>query len=198
MSKYICFLFFLLPITGWGQEAVATHLAQAKTAHADGNVQDARFELQQALSELDILISQEILAMLPTEIGNMQANTEEDAYVGNAMGFAGIFIDRYYQNDDQSQQLKVTLVSDSPLLSSLNAFLNNALVARMSGKKVIRIEGYKAIIEQVENSDPVAFNVQIPFSQSLLTLEFEGFEDQDDIEKYSRQIPVKDIVKIAQ
>ena len=197
MKKYI-FLFLFLPSFGFCQDALGGHISTAKSEHASGNLQEARFELEQALSELDILISKEILALLPTQIGEMTANETEDQYVGNALGFSGIFIERNYTSANGEQTLKISLINDSPLLASISGFLNNSLIARMSGKKVIKVEGYKAIIEQVEGAEPVSFDVQIPFSNSLLTLNFVGIDDQNDIIGYTKQIPVKSIVQLAQ
>ena len=139
-----------------------------------------------------------ILNLLPAQIGEMTANETEDQYVGNAIGFSGIFIERNYTAVNADQSLKISLINDSPLLTSINGFLNNSLIARISGKKVIKVEGYKVIIEQLEDTAPISFDVQIPFNSSLLTLNFVGIDNQRKIIEYTKQIPIKSIIQLAQ
>ena len=50
---------------------------------------------------------------------------------------------------------------------------------RTNTAKSIKIDGYKGMFEMVEGSDPVEHNVNIPFNQSLLSLQYIGIAESN-------------------
>lgn len=199
MKRHIFILIMsILPTLLFCQDEVIAHLQTAESEYKAGNLQEARFELQQSLAELDVLVAKAILEKLPLSVGDLQAKRETDSYAGNTLGFTGLFVERTYESADGTQSLRSTIFTNSALLGSLNGFLSNPMLASMSGRKVVKINGYKASLEQMEGSDPVTFEIQLPFNQSVWTLHFEGISDQNKVTGLANQLPVKDIVQIAQ
>jgi hypothetical protein len=64
--------------------------------------------------------------------------------------------------------------------------------------KIIKISGYKALVEKVSGSNErVDYQVQLPLNSSLITLRAPG-ASQDDLVKMANTLPVSDIAKMLQ
>jgi hypothetical protein len=189
---------FILPSLLFCQDELTAHLQNAETEYKAGNLQEARFELEQSLAELDILVAKAILEKLPLSVENLNADPAMDEFAGSTLGFTGLFVERTYISADGTQTLRSTILTNPALLGSLNGFLSNPLIASMSGRKVVKINGYKASLERIEGSDPVTFEIQLPFNQSIWTFHFEGIDDQNKVTGLAGKLPVKDVIAIAQ
>jgi len=198
MKKVILFIFFLASIFSiQAQDQLDTHLAEAKTNYTAGNLEDARFALQQSLNELYVVISKQILETLPETLGDTKAQSDGDQYNGAAMGYNGVFIDRTYADAAQKKVIDISLVHDSPLMSSIGSFLASPIMNLASGRKSMKIDGYKSALETSE-SDPKTYTIYIPFSQSLITLTFNGYDSETEVIGLANQLPIKEVVEVAQ
>lgn len=198
MKNIYLTLFFLgFTFLAVAQNEAATHLAEAKTNYASRDLDGTRFALQQSLNELYVLIGKKILAELPTTIGDAKALSEGDQYNGMALGYSSIYIDRTYQSDDKKKNINLSLINDSPMLGALNMFLSNPMLNMMSGKKMIKIDGYKCALEASE-STPVTYTLYVPFSQSLLTLTFDGYDNENQVTTLAKQVPIGKIIALAE
>ena len=173
-------------------------LDEALSAYNSGSLDDARFALEQALQEIDIAIGQEILAMLPTEMNSVPVKTELDDVNGYGLGFAGVYVNRYYGNENQS--VEVEIITDSPLLASLNALLAMPFIGTADpNKKRVKVDGYKALLEKSEGQNGImSYTIQVPFNQSLLTFTCDGFADDDQVLGMADKISVTNIAKLVQ
>ena len=128
----------------------------------------------------------------------MQAREQEDNVVGTNLGFAGLFVDRYY--GAEAQTANVQIIGDSPLMAGLNAML--ALPAVMTAgdqnQKRVKIDGYKSMLQKEETQDgSEAYNLQIPANSTLITLNCKGCSENQVI-SMANTIPISQIVKLAQ
>src|SRR6476661_7426447 len=121
-------------------------LADARTAYKAGKLDDARFAMQQMLQDLDMITGKEVLKLLPVTMQGQNANKAKDAVTG-ASGFAGVIIHRDYGIADKNIALEI--ITNSPLLGALNTLLALPFVANTGDQKVIRINGYKALVQKV-------------------------------------------------
>jgi hypothetical protein len=65
-------------------------------------------------------------------------------------------------------------------------------------QKRIKIEGYKALLTRnADNEGTVSYDLQMPFSGSLLTFQCTGIEDENEVIGMANSIPVDEIVTIA-
>ena len=178
-------------------QEVTAQLDEAQSSYKSENLEDARFALQGALNGINQAIGKEILAILPDEINGMAANASGDDVTGINTGFAGLFISRSYADENRSASIEI--VSDSPLLAGINTIL--AMPGFMTGdenQKRIKIEGYKALLTRdVDSEGRVSYDLQMPFSGSLLTFQCEGVEDENEVIGMANRIPVDEIVSIA-
>lgn len=163
------------------------NIQTARQAYTSGNLENSRFAMQQGLQELDILSGKETLKILPATLGTLNANTAEDQ-VNSAVGFAGAVIHRVYQTGDASATMEI--ISNSPLIGSINAILSIPFIGTGSGgdRKVIKIDGYKALIQKGSETDKVSYDVQIPLGSTLITMKTENYTE--DIVKLANSIPV--------
>ena len=163
------------------------NIQTARQAYTSGNLENSRFAMQQGLQELDILSGKETLKILPATLGSLNAKTAEDQ-VNSAVGFAGAVIHRVYQAGDASATMEI--ISNSPLIGSVNAILSIPFIGTGSGgdRKVIKIDGYKALIQKGSETDKVSYDIQIPLGSTLITMKTENYTG--DIVKLASSIPV--------
>jgi hypothetical protein len=65
-------------------------------------------------------------------------------------------------------------------------------------QKVIKINGYKALVQKVSGENNTNnYEIQLPMNSSLLTLKAPGYS-QDDVIKMANTLPVADIMKMIQ
>ena len=180
----------LVAVTVMGQE-FNKHVASARTAYAAGNLEGSRFAMQQALQELDVALSKEVLKMLPQKLESLSANASADNVTG-ASGFAGMFIHREYAAGDKKASVEV--ISNSPLIASVNAILSLPFAGAASGQKVVRIAGYKALVQKDDEAGKT-FSLQLPLNSSLLTLRLEN-GTEDEVVRYAGTLPVAELAKM--
>jgi len=198
MKKLTIFLFALC----FGSFAFAqdfkADIASAKSAYSAGKLGDAHFAAEQAMQEIDMIIGKEVLKLLPQKIDSLNMNEKDDHVMAN-VGFVGATIHRSYGMNNNAS---VEIISNSPLISTLTAFLNTPILGGMmrdENTKVVKVQGYKARLEkQGENENgKTNYNLQIPFNSALLTITVNG-TTEGDILKLANSIPLQDIAKLIQ
>ena len=199
MKKMI--LFFAIIFFGGivsAQTDFKSAAANARTSYAAGKLEDAHFSLQQALEELDIIIGKEVLKLLPTQLDDLNANSKDDNVTAN-VGFIGATIHRGYGNDTKKAEIEI--ISNSPLLGTLNAFLNMPLIGGMmrdENNKTVKVQGYKARLERTDNGNgKYNYKLDVPFSSALLTFSVDN-STETEIMNMANKIPFQDITKLIQ
>jgi hypothetical protein len=178
-------------------QEVTASLDGALSSYQSGHLEDARFALQGALAGINQAIGREILAILPDEMNGMSKIETGDDVTGVNTGFAGLFISRSYAAENRNASIEI--VSDSPLLAGINTLLAMpGFMTSDENQKRIKIEGYKALLTRnTDNEGMVSYDLQMPFSGSLLTFQCSGFEDENEVIGMANKIPVDEIVAIA-
>ena len=197
MKKYfILLLIFFYAISIHAQD-FAKQIADAKTSYSAGKLADAHFSLEQAIQEIDMIVGKEVLKLLPEKMNDMEAVTSDDQVSAN-VGFVGATVHRGYGTTGS----QVEIISNSPLISSLNAFLNMPLMGglmRNSTTKVVKIQGYKSRLEKQgdnENGKP-NYQLQIPFKSALITITANGM-DEGQVTTFANSIPLDKIQALIQ
>ncbi len=198
MKKYYLVLIFILFVgnVGFSQE-FSKDIAAAKTSYTSGNLADAHFSLEQAIQELDMIVGKEVLGILPKDFNGLPANEKEDQVAAN-VGFIGATVHRQY-GDKGSE---VEIISNSPMIATLNSFLNMPLLGGMmrnSTTKVVKVNGYKSRLEKDgENTDGTSnYTLQIPLKSALITVTAKGM-DENKVLSFSNTIPIEKIATLIQ
>jgi hypothetical protein len=186
-----------LSTAGFSQD-FSKNIATAKTAYAGGNLEDARFAMQQMLNDLDMAIGKEVLKMLPTKMGASASNSANDNVTANT-GLAGVIIHRDYGAADK--KLNLDLMSNSPLVASINAILSIPFMGNSGdgSQKVIKVDGYKGMLQKTvdEETRKTDYTLQVPIGSTLLTFTAPD-TTEDEMIKMADAIPLSDITKLVQ
>ncbi|MFZ2906871.1 MAG: hypothetical protein WAZ98_11760 [Cyclobacteriaceae bacterium] len=176
-------------------------ISGAKSAYASGNLEDTRFNLENALREVDIAIGKEVMKVLPTSLGGLAYNQKDDNVTGMSSSFAGLFVHRTY-GTAEGKNANIDIVSDSPMMAGINAILAMPMIMNTGdgSQKVIKVQGYKTLLtkQSDENGQTTGYDVQTPFGNSMLTLHYDGNISEAEITKLASAIPLEKIIAIAQ
>ena len=177
---------------------VQEKLKEAQTSYSSGDLENARFALQQALQGINQAIGKDILALLPDNLGGMNKIEANDNVTGVTAGFAGLFVNRNYKGE--IKEASVQIMSDSPMIAAINAMLAMpSFINSDPNQKRIKIENYKALLtKNVNDQGVVSYNVQIPFGSSMFTFSSTGISEENEVTALLKSIPVDKIVKTAE
>ena len=196
-------ILFLSGLFVSAQNEFKKQLADARTAYTAGKLDDSRFAMQQMLYELDMITGKEVLKLLPQKMNDQNAVAKLDNVTG-ASGFLGVVIHREYGQEaaptdgSDSKNVNLEIISNSPLITSINALLSLPLIGNSGDNKVVRIAGYKALISKVDvGNNNFNYDLQLPLNNSLITLKAPGLS-QDQVIKLANTLPVQDIAKMLQ
>jgi hypothetical protein len=169
-----------------------TNIQTARQSYGSGSLEASRFAMQQALQEIDIISGKEALKILPSTLGGLNAKLTEDK-VSGAAGFAGAVIHREYEAAEK--RITVEIISNSPLISSINAILALPFIGAGSNgdQKMVKIDGYKALIQKSSDSSVPGYEIQVPMGSALITVRTENYAD--DIMNVANNIPVSLIAR---
>lgn len=201
MKKMIIAFFgmiFLLPaIVVFGQGAEA-NLKEARAAYGSGDLEAARFALQQAINEVDLVIGKEILKLLPAKLGELTFTEADDVLGAGNLGFAGLHLSRSY-GKGEPQNVELSIIADSPLMAGINAILALPAFAADPNQKRVRIGGYRGLLQKSDSgAGEVNWDLQIPFGSSLLSMSFRGISDEKTVTDMAGTIPVDQIARMIQ
>lgn len=180
-------------------QEVPALMDEAAGAYKSGNLEDARFKLQQALSGINQAIGRDILEMMPQQLGDMTTIAEEDNVTGMNTGFAGLFVSRHYKGE--VNHAEVEIMSDSPFLAGINMLLAMPIfMASDPNQKRIKIDGQKALLTKTpaQEEQLVNYDVQLVFGNTLFTFSVTGIEDENKVTAMLDKIPVRGIMAVAE
>lgn len=174
------------------------NISTAKASYASGDLENSRFAMQQALNDIDLLVGKEMLKILPAKLETLNSNVKSDNVTVNT-GFSGVVVHRDYGTD--AKRVNLDIISNSPLVASINAILSIPFVGNSSDgtQKVIKIQGYKAVMQKNVNAETntAEFTVQIPVNSTLITLTVPN-STEAEITRFANLIPVAQIAKMVQ
>jgi len=200
MKKTMIFVVLVMLITSLRLQAqeVEAKLDEAASSYRSGDLENARFALQQALQGINQAIGTEILGMLPNEIGDMTKVETSENVSGTSAGYAGLFVNREYSGENRNASLQI--ISDSPLVAGINALLSlPTFMVTNPNQKHVKISGYKALLNKsIDDTGIVSYQMQLPFGSSLLTFDCTGISDEKEVTRMLDALPMEKIVKTAQ
>jgi len=199
MKKFNLILIFLATGLITFAQDFDKNVATAKSSYASGNLQDSRFAMEQALRDLDMAIGKEILKILPTKLGSLAVVEKEDNVTGSG-SYVGLYVNRHYGADPKRGSIEI--INNSPMINSLNAILSMPIIGGMmrdENQKMVKIQGYKSILNKQVNSDTgkTNYELQIPMNNTLVTLKIDD-TNEGEITAAANAIPLAKIVQMAQ
>lgn len=180
-------------------QGFAKAMITAKTEYNAGKLEEAHFALMQAMQEIDLIVGKEVLKLLPEKMDSLAINTKADNVTSNA-GFIGCTIHRSYGMF--AKKAEITIISNSPMVSMLNTFLNSPILGGMmadANTKIVRIQGYKGRLEKSPGSSEGKndFELQLPLGSASITFKVDDCTETE-IMTLSEKIPMQPIAKLIQ
>ncbi len=193
----VLFIFVSATATGFAQD-FNKNIATARSSYSSGNLEEARFAMQQMLNDLDMAIGREVLKMLPARMGSSASNSANDNVTVNT-GLTGVIIHRDYGAAEKMYNLD--LMSNSPLVASINAILSIPFMGNSGDgtQKVIKIDGYKGMLQKSvdEQTKRTDYTLQVPIGSTLLTFTAPN-TTEDEVIRMANTIPLSQITKLVQ
>lgn len=194
---YIVFGLMFGALTTFSQD-FNKDLTTARSSYSSGNLEDARFAMQQMLNDIDVIVGKEMLKILPTKLDALDANTANDNVAVNT-GLTGVVIHRDFGKEAKTANLDI--MSNSPLIASINAILSIPFIGNSGDgtQKVVKVQGYKGVLQKSVNSETnkTDFTLQIPLNSTLITL-VANDSSEAEILKWANTIPMSQIAKLVQ
>ncbi|HEX2535486.1 MAG TPA: hypothetical protein VHK69_17200, partial [Chitinophagaceae bacterium] len=141
------------------------------------------------------ITGKEVLKLLPAKMMDQSPNSVNDN-VSGASGYFGVMIHRDY--GPETKQIELDVLGNSPMLAGINTLLSLPLIGNNADQKVIRIAGYKALVQrQSGENNTYNYEVSLPINNNLITLKAPGYS-QDEVIKMANSLPVAEIAKMMQ
>ncbi len=194
----LCGIIFLWPAIMIMGQNPETNLKEARSAYSAGDLDAARFALQQAINEVDLVIGKEIMKILPEKMGELAFAQSDDVLGAGNLGFPGLHLSRSY-GQSIAQKVELSIIADSPLLAGINAILAMPSFASDPNQKRVRIGGYRGLLQKSESgAGEVNWDLQIPFGSSLLSMNFRGIGDEKTVTDWAATVPIDKIARLIQ
>jgi hypothetical protein len=195
-------IFFIILITSFATAGVSQdfskNISSARASYEGGNLEDARFAMQQVLNDLDMAIGKEVLKLLPAKMASHNANSANDNVTANT-GLMGVMIHRDYGTEER--KIELDLMSNSPMVASINAILSIPFIGNSGDgtQKIIKVDGYKGMLQKSvdEETKRTDYTLQVPVGSTLLTLEAPNTTEEEVI-RMANSIPLSQITKMVQ
>jgi hypothetical protein len=131
-------------------------------------------------------------------MGSFSSNAANDNVNANT-GLTGVVIRREYGTGEKI--LNLDLMSNSPLVASINAILSIPFMGNSGDgtQKVIRIDGYKGMLQKTvdEETKKTDYTLQVPIGSTLLTFTAPDTSEEEVI-RMANTIPLSQITKLVQ
>jgi hypothetical protein len=179
--------------TAKAQDFKAT-LAEAKTNYNAGKLAEARFSMQQMMQQIDEKAGQEVLKAYPAELAGFKAS--DAGNVNGSSASFGVNIIRSYKIGDK--EIEIRTITNSPLVPSINAMLGASAFLGGADQKLVRISGYKALLQKSSSDTGYNYQLQIPMGNTLISLEGENGVTDTELIAAAQKLPLADINNLLQ
>jgi hypothetical protein len=144
MKQLVLVFLLWLPLTVLGDE-VEDQIAAGLREYQAHNLSAAVAELNFAVQMIQQQQTESLLQYLPGKLPGWTAvNTDQSTVPASVFG-GGSGVVRNFTREDGAG-LEISVVTESPMITGMLALFGNPMLAGMSGRKVKRIHGEKALL----------------------------------------------------
>jgi len=167
------------------QSQAEAFIKEAQEFLVKKDYKQAQLSLQDAINDINTLLAKQVAESLPAEINGLKKEGEAEVNTA-AMGMigGGMQITQHYSNPkNEDNDAEVQIIANSPLMSMMSMYLTNPSMMG-SEYKSVRVGTNRAILksETQDNGSKKIRNteVQIPLTQTLITIQANGFATEKD------------------
>lgn len=180
-----CTLAILLCLQANAQSQAEAYIKEAQEYLAKKDYKQAQLSLQDAINDINTLLAKQVAESLPAEINGLKKDGEAEVNTA-AMGLMGggmQIIQRYSNPKNEDNDAEVQIIANSPMLAAMNMYITNPGMMG-SEYKSVRVGTTRAILksETEDDGDKKVRNteIQVPLSQTLITINAKGFATEKD------------------
>ena len=131
-------------------------------------------------------------------MNGMSKVDDEDNVTGANMGVAGLYVHRSYKGN--SRDASIEILSDSPMMAGINTILTMpGFMTSDPNQKRIKVSKHKALLTRsTDDEGKVSYEVQVPFSSSMMTFQCSGVDDENEVVEMANAIGVDRILEISE
>lgn len=167
------------------QDDVLNAIAQARTAYSQRNLQEAATQLQTALQFLNQLLVDQLKTFLPPPSGAWKAEDPEGSAAGMVF-MGGLSATRHYFQESSEQTVDVEIVSNSPLIATMRAFVTNPMMLGGEGR-LVTVKGQKCI-EKFKAGETSGELTCLPGTSMMVTIKGQSIAAADVLRTFANQI----------
>ncbi|HPR17288.1 MAG TPA: hypothetical protein PLD62_03495 [Candidatus Cloacimonadota bacterium] len=183
---------FLISALSFADETTGA-LDRAKGLYQSGKYSESIGELNYAINQIQQIIMERYKTVFPAALSGWQADEFNADAASMALLGGGISVSRNYSKEleqesndyyTETASINISLVSDSPMLSSLMMMFNNPMF--LGGNKMVTIQGEKAI--ESSDSDGVPNELQFVIANRVIITVSASSCTKDDLYAYANKI----------
>jgi hypothetical protein len=189
----------------FGQDQFPAFVKEAQDFYGQKKYKEAMLSLQDAINELNTLMSADLAKSLPTEINGLKAVADGASASGMGMVGGGMTITQRYEHPGKKDNsADVNIIANSPMLQAMSMYLNNPAMMGQ-GYKSVRVGTQRAILKS-EMEDFYDDNgatkqirsteIQIPLTSTMITLNLKGFASEQEELAFANKLGI-DKIKTA-
>lgn len=166
-------------------------------------LQDLQGEAQTIKKEILAEITREFNKCLPAKIADFIPYEDADSYIASgtveADPVTGMAFFKSYRNEKSPTGSKVviSIIANSPMVSSLAMFLSNPTIARETGKNMVKYNGFDAIEEYDHTYRTGEINLLLS-DNTLVTISATDIPDVKLLSEFAKSIDYKRILAIIE
>lgn len=191
MKKIIFFVVLLFVCTIWADE-VTSSIDNAKAHYQAKKYSEAINELNFVINQIQQIQMERYKTVFPAALPGWTAEEFQMDSAGMAFMGGGLSISRNYSQETQGENdnyydtksVDISIVSDSPLLSSLMMMFSNPMF--LGGNKMVSINGEKAIEQKDENGVPNELQLVIE-NRMMITISARNCS-KDELYAYAQKL----------
>ena len=207
MKSRILLLFLsFIAFQAIGQDQFPVFVKEAQDFYAQKKYKEAMLSLQDAINELNTLMSGDLAKSLPTEINGLKAVADGSSTSGMGMMGGGMTINQRYEHPGKKENTAdVNIIANSPMIQAMAMYINNPAMMGQ-GYKSVRVGTQRAILksemEDFYDDNGTATKqirsteIQIPLTSTMITLNLKGFAAEADELAFANKLGI-DKIKAA-
>lgn len=168
----------------WADE-VETAITEALDAYKKKDLGAAAESLDYASQLVRQQKGGALQSVLPEPLPGWEAEEATSSAAGSAFMGGGVTAERGYNKGEK--HVKVSVVTDSPMLQGVMMMITNPMFATQDGGKMQRIKGQKAIVKY--QAKDKSGQIQMVVNNALVTVE--GEADEAELVAYAEKVNTK-------
>lgn len=166
-----------------------------KKAYEDGELRQAKQELEYAVAQIQELLDNEYIKLMPEPLKGWSAEQAQAQTAGMAMMGGGTQISRRYYNNDSGESVELRVMADSPFLQAMTMMMSNPMMMRSEpGTKMYRLGKNRGMIKNQPGSDRWEINLMVA-NRVLVQSEGNDLKDKKPVEAYLKALDLEAVEK---